>query len=71
MKKKSYIKNIIECINQNEIICEYNIKKENIGKEIQILNCEENFSTNFFFKNFISKMMTTDLEKYCELYIND
>ena len=32
----SYIKNIIEYINKNEIICKYDITKDNIGKEIQI-----------------------------------
>ena len=36
-----YIKNIIEYINKNEVIFFYNITKDNIGKEIQILNCKE------------------------------
>ncbi len=45
----SYIKNIIECINKNEIICCYDVTKYNIGKKIRIINYKE--------KN--------DLEKYC------
>ena len=65
----SYIKNIIEYINKNEIICKYDITKDNIGKEIQILNCQDNLNNKTFF-NFISKIMKTDLEKYSELYIN-
>ena len=66
----SYIKNIIEYINKNEIICKYDITKDNIGKEIQILNSHKNRNINSLF-NFISKMFTTDLEKYCELFINE
>ena len=35
----TYIKDIIECINKNEINCEFNINNEDLNKEIQILNC--------------------------------
>ena len=46
------------------------ITKDNIGKEIQILNCKEKINSTFYM-NFKSKMMRNDLEKYCELSIND
>ena len=64
-----YIKNIIEYINKNEIICKFNINDDNLGKEIQILNCrkenEDNFITNFYIYFYIN-----DLKDYCELYLD-
>ncbi len=49
-----YIKYLIKYINKNQ----YNIIKDNIGKDFQILYSEENLNTNFFL-NFISKIVTT------------
>ena len=61
----TYIKDIIECINKNEINCEFNINNEDLNKEIQILNCKNNI-----FTNFIDFFFGNDLEKYCELYLD-
>ena len=61
----TYINYIIEYIHKNdknEIICEYNIEKDDIMKEIQILN----FNNNIF-----SLLFKNNLEKYCDLYLND
>ena len=66
-KLGSCIKNIIEYINNNEIICKFNIKKDNIGKEIQIL-----YNNNKNNNNYLNKLFyINDLEKYCELYLNN
>ena len=66
-KKGTNIKNIIEYINNNEIICKFNIKKDNIGKEIQIL-----YNNNKNNNNYLNKLFyINDLEKYCELYLNN
>ena len=46
---KSYyieIKNSIELENKWDIICEYNINKDKLNKEIQILNCFEEAKKN-------------------------
>ena len=66
-KKATNIKNIIEYINNNEIICKFNIKKDNIGKEIQILYNNDKNNNNYLNKLFY----INDLEKYCELYLNN
>ena len=67
LELETCIKNIIEYINNNEIICKFNIKKDNIGKEIQILYNNDKNNNNYLNKLFY----INDLEKYCELYLNN
>ena len=59
-----YMKYIIEYIKNSMIGCEFDIKKENLGKEIQIVNFDENI--NIFFKFFFG-----NIEQYCDLYLNN
>ena len=56
------IENIIKCINKNEIIFEYIIKKKDLNKEIPILKD--------FGKKHISKY-NWDLDKDFEIYLNE
>ena len=57
----TYIKEIIECINRNEILCELNITKNNLNKEIKILNyTKASFS-----------QINSDINEYFELYLNE
>ena len=66
-KKKNLginIKNMIDFIKISSIIgCEFDIKKENLNNEVQILNSEK--------KNFFIKILSENLENYCDLYINN
>ena len=57
----TYIKEIIECINKNEILCGLNITKNNLNKEIQIFN---------YNKTYFSQI-NSDLSEYFELYLNE
>ena len=57
-----FMKNIIEDINRNYFICEYNIDKNSINKNITMLNYDDGLLYNFFFGS--------ELQNYCELYLN-
>ncbi len=58
-----------ELSNNNFIICEYDIKEDNINKEIQILNCFEQALKE---KSYLSGIENEkELRENCELYLND
>ena len=54
---------------KNDIICEYNIKNEDLNKPIQILNCyEEAKKGNSDLKGINNEK---EIKNNCELYLND
>ena len=57
-----FMKNIIEDINRNYFICEYNIEKKSINKNVSLFNYDDGLLYNFFFGS--------ELQNYCELYLN-
>jgi len=65
----TYIKDIIEYINKNEINCEFNINDDDLNKEIQILNCRKEIESDLF-KDVYSYLVGNDLKNDCELYID-
>jgi hypothetical protein len=65
----TYIKDIIEYINKNEINCEFNINDDDLNKEIQILNCRKEIESDLF-KDVYSYLVGSDLKNDCELYID-
>ena len=64
-----YIKDIIECINKNEINCEFNINDDDLNKEIQILNCRKEIEPSLY-TDFYTYFYGSDLKNDCELYID-
>ena len=65
----TYIKDIIECINKNEINCEFNINDDDLNKEIQILNCRKEIEPSLY-TDFYTYFYGSDLKNDCELYID-
>ena len=64
-----YFKDIIECINKNEINCEFNINNEDLNKEIQILNCKNKIESDLF-TNAYEYVFGNNLKNNCELYLD-
>ncbi len=56
-----YIENIIQCINKNEILFKFNIRENDLNKEIQILN----------YNNSIDNSNQKALENCCQIYLNN
>ena len=53
----------------NNIICEYNIKNDELNKQIQILNCyEEAKKSNKYLKGINNEK---EIKDNCELYLNE
>ena len=60
--------NIIK-LRKKEILCEYNIKEEELKNKIQILNCFDEVKKENL--NIIGKDNEKEIKKNCEIYLNE
>ena len=65
----THIKYILKHINPSTIICEYDIKNEDLNKPIQILNCYEEVKKNY--NMFKGNDNENEIKNNCEIYINN
>ena len=65
----SYIKCILEHINNRYIICEYNITENELNQSIQILNCFEEIKK--VYSKVIGINNENEIRNNCEIYINN